>query len=191
MTRIISGKYRGKRIAAPKNLPTRPTTDMAKESLFNILNNRFYFDELKCLDLFAGTGNISYELASRGCEHIVAVDSSHACVKFIDKISDELNTTGLFPVKSDVYEYLDREYNKFDLIFADPPFEFDEKAYEKLIDKVFFKNLLAEDGLLVVEHQERMKLDHLDNFVEDRKYGNLRFSFFEHEADSTDTEETT
>ncbi len=179
MTRIISGKFRGKRIQAPKTLPTRPTTDMAKESLFNILNNHFYFDEIKALDLFAGTGNISYELASRGCTDIIAVDSSHACVKFIDKITDEMETTGLFPVRSDVYEYLDREYHKFDLIFADPPFEFLDEDYEKLASKVFEKNLLTENGMLVIEHQERIKLHDFANFKEDRKYGNIRFSFFE------------
>ncbi len=181
MTRIISGKFRGKHIKAPKNLPVRPTTDMAKESLFNILNNRFYFDEIKVLDLFAGTGNISYEFASRGSEHIIAVDGSHACVQFMEKMTDEMQTTGLFPVKSDVWQYLDREYNKYDLVFADPPFDFDVEDYEKLVDKIFFKNLLAEDGLLIVEHQERILLDHFEHFSHDRKYGNIRFSFFEHD----------
>lgn len=178
MTRIISGKFRGKHIKAPKNLPTRPTTDMAKESLFNILNNQFYFDEIKVLDLFSGTGNIAYEFASRGCEHIIAVDSAHACVQFIDKMSDEMQITGLFPVRSDVWQYLDREYNKYDLIFADPPFEFSPEEYEKLVDKIFFKNLLAKDGLVVIEHQERISLEAVEHYSHDRKYGNLRFSFF-------------
>lgn len=175
--RIISGSHKGRRISAPKKLPVRPTTDMAKESLFNILNNRFYFDEIKALDLFSGTGNISYELSSRGCTDIIAVDSSKPCVSFIDKMSDELGTTGLFPVLSDVHNFLTRDFNKYDLIFADPPYDFEH--YDELIDLIFEKGMLKEDGLLVMEHQTRSDLSHLANFESSRKYGNVRFSFFE------------
>jgi 16S rRNA (guanine(966)-N(2))-methyltransferase RsmD len=182
--RIISGQYRGKRITAPKKLPVRPTTDMAKESLFNILNNSFYFDEIKALDLFSGTGNISYELASRGCTDIIAVDSSRPCVNFIDKTSDELNTTGLFPVLSDVIEFLKRDINQYDLIFADPPYEYEE--YDKLVDLVFTRKLLKEGGVLVLEHQSRSDLSELPHYQSSRKYGNVKFSFFELE----ETEET-
>ncbi len=176
MIRIISGKYRGKRLLAPKNLPVRPTTDMAKESLFNILNNHFYFDEIKALDLFSGTGNIAYELASRGCTDIIAVDSSKLCIRFIDKTTDLLQTTGLFPVQSDVFGFIDRDFNSYDLIFADPPYDFEH--YDQLVDKIFLKKMLREEGLLVVEHQVRSDLSELPYFQSTRKYGNVRFSFF-------------
>ncbi len=186
--RIISGAHKGRRISAPKKLPVRPTTDMAKESLFNILNNRFYFDEIKALDLFSGTGNISYELSSRGCTDVIAVDSSKACVSFIDKMSDELSTTGLFPVLSDVHHFLSRDFNKYDLIFADPPYDFEQ--YDELINLIFEKKMLKEDGLLVMEHQTRSDLSHLDNFESSRKYGNVRFSFFENPENPENDEES-
>ncbi len=181
MIRIISGKHRGRKIAAPRNLPTRPTTDMAKESLFNILNNHFYFDDIRFLDLCAGTGNISYELASRGCTDITAVDADNACVKFIEKTVDDLNFQGFKAVRSDIFQYISKDYKTYDLIFADPPFDFEQ--YEELVDQLFFKNLMAEEGMLVVEHQSRTSLEHLPHFTEKRKYGNVTFSFFSHGAD--------
>ncbi|MBT8298006.1 MAG: RsmD family RNA methyltransferase, partial [Maribacter sp.] len=105
--RIISGKHRSKRITAPKKLPVRPTTDMAKEALFNILNNRYYFEDISFLDLFAGTGNISYEFASRGTKELVSVDADYGCIKFIDKISTELDF-GISTIKSDVFSFLEK-----------------------------------------------------------------------------------
>lgn len=176
--RIISGKYKGKRLVAPKKLPVRPTTDMAKEGLFNILNNRFYFDELKVLDLFAGTGNISFEFASRGVQDITAVDSFHGCVHYIFKISTELD----FPIttiKSDVFKYLERTTEQFDLIFADPPYNFDQTQFLKIPDLVFTRDLLREEGLLVVEHSDQTNLSEHPHFSEQRKYGGSIFSFFE------------
>ncbi len=176
MIRIISGKNRGKRILAPRNLPVRPTTNMAKESLFNILNNEFYFDDIKALDLFAGTGNISYELASRGCEDITAVDTEKACIGFIEKIADQLNFDSITTYREEVIHFLEREYNQYDLIFADPPYDYED--YEQLAEKVFLRQLLKDEGLLVIEHQSRLDLSDLDNFEFSRKYGNVRFSFF-------------
>ena len=176
--RIISGKYKGKRLTAPKKLPVRPTTDMAKEALFNILNNRFYFDELIVLDLFSGTGNISFEFASRGTDKITAVDGYQGCVRYISKTAQELDFS-IATVKSDVFKYLQRAPEKFDLIFADPPYDFDTEQFLKIADLVFEKGLLLEDGLLIIEHSEQTDLSEHPKFSEQRKYGGSIFSFFE------------
>jgi len=176
--RIISGKYKGKRLVAPKNLPVRPTADMQKEALFSILTNRYYLDELSVLDLFSGTGNIAYEFASRGAQNIVAVDAHFGCVKYIAATSKELD----FPIeciKSDVFKYLKRAGQKFDLIFADPPYKMPQAEFENISKLVFEKELLKENGLLIVEHSTQTNLAELPNFVEQRKYGGSVFSFFE------------
>ena len=122
--RIVSGKWRSKRITAPKNLPTRPTTDFAKESLFNVLNNRFDFEEIRVLDLFSGTGNISYEFASRGTVDLTAVDQNRNCARFITATSDALNA-GIHVVQADALQYVRRASTSFDLIFADPPYDWE------------------------------------------------------------------
>ncbi|MBO6828900.1 RsmD family RNA methyltransferase [Allomuricauda sp.] len=176
--RIISGKYKGKRLTAPKKLPVRPTTDMAKEALFNILNNRFYFDELKVLDLFSGTGNISFEFASRGTERITAVDGFQGCVRYISKTAIELDFS-INTVKSDVYKFLEGTSEPFDLIFADPPYDFDTEQFLKIADLVFAKNLLLPDGVLIIEHSDQTDLSEHPKFSEQRKYGGSIFSFFE------------
>nr|WP_297785898.1 RsmD family RNA methyltransferase [uncultured Allomuricauda sp.] len=176
--RIISGKYKGKRLTAPKKLPVRPTTDMAKEALFNILNNKYYFDEIEVLDLFSGTGNISFEFASRGTEKITAVDGFHGCVRFISKIAQELGFS-ISTIKSDVFKFLQGTPQKFDLIFADPPYDFDKAEFLRIADLVFEKELLLEDGLLIIEHSEQTDLSEHPKFSEERKYGGSVFSFFE------------
>lgn len=175
--RIISGKYKGKRLIAPKQLPVRPTTDMAKEGLFNILNNRYYFDEIRVLDLFAGTGNISYEFASRGSLDIIAVDANFGCVKYIEKISNELN----FPIrgiKMDVYSYLEKTTDSFDLIFADPPYDMPVEDFNRIKDLVFKRNLLNTTGTLIIEHEKHTHLHENEGFLENRKYGGSVFSFY-------------
>ena len=178
--RIISGKYKGKRLIAPKKLPVRPTTDMAKEGLFNILNNRFYFDGLKVLDLFAGTGNISFEFASRGIDDITAVDSFPGCTQYIAKTATELDFS-ISTVKADVFKYLEKTTEKFDIIFADPPYSFDQSQFLKIADLVFERGLLEEDGLLVVEHSDQTDLSQHPRHTEQRKYGGSIFSFFQEE----------
>ncbi len=177
MTRIISGKYKGRRIAAPKKLPVRPTTDMAKEALFNILKNKFHFRDLRVLDLFAGTGNISYEFASRGTSHITAVDGNYGCIQFINKTSEEFEFT-IQTIKSDVFKYLERASGRYDIIFADPPYDIDIKEFENIITMVFEAHLLAQDGLLIVEHGKYTKLDSFINYDDTRHYGGNAFSFF-------------
>lgn len=179
--RIISGKFKSKRLSAPKNLPVRPTTDMAKEALFNILNNSYYFHNIQVLDLFAGTGNISFEFGSRGTENITSVDAHFGCVRYINKISNELDLN-IHTIKSDVFKYLDKALGKYDVIFADPPYDFETEKFEIIVKSVFERSLIQEDGVLIVEHSKHTKLDHLPQFSYGKKYGGNMFSFFEFKA---------
>ncbi len=176
--RIISGKYKSKRISAPKNLPVRPTTDMAKESLFNILNNLYYFDSISVLDLFAGTGNISYEFASRGTQTIYAVDGNYGCVKFINQTAKELDLD-ITTFKSDVFKFLEKTTIKTDVIFADPPYDFEDSQFLKIADIVFEKELLNEEGTLIIEHSKHTDISSHPKLSYEKRYGGSVFSFFE------------
>ncbi len=180
--RIISGKYKGRRITAPKNLPVRPTTDMSKEALFNVLNNHFNFSGLKVLDLFSGTGNISYEFGSRGCENITSIDGDMGCVNFIKKTAKEfdLNITA---IKSDVFKFLEKHKGSYDIIFADPPYGIAQKEFEKLIELVFENELLDQEGMMIMEHSKHTTLDHMMHFSFQKNYGGSVFSFYEFEVD--------
>ena len=175
--RIISGKYKGKRLRAPKNLPVRPTTDMAKEALFNILQNHFELEAISVLDLFSGTGNISFEFASRGTAQIVSVDKDYRCVKFIASVSKELGLN-IRTFKDDAFKFLERTDLKFDLIFADPPYDLQLNDFKKIATWVFRHELLREDGMLIIEHSKHTDLSELPYFIEQRKYGGSVFSFF-------------
>ena len=177
--RIISGKYKGRKLTAPKNLPVRPTTDMAKESLFNILNNHFYFDAVSVMDLFSGTGNISFEFASRGTKEIYSVDQHFACVKYINQINKEFDFN-ITTFKSDVYAFLGKTSLKATIIFADPPYDFETAQFSKIADLIFERNLLEEDGLLIIEHSKQTDLSDHPQFAYDKKYGGNVFSFFEY-----------
>jgi len=175
--RIVSGKHKGRRITAPGNLPVRPTTDMAKEALFNILNNDYYFDQVRVLDLFSGIGSISLEFASRGSSHIVSVDSHHGCVNFLEKINSELQGD-IQTVKSDAFLFLERSNEKFDIIFADPPYDMEIDKFQKLVNLIFERGLLDADGKLIIEHGQQTSLSEHPNFDQLRKYGSNLFSFF-------------
>ncbi|WP_431157942.1 RsmD family RNA methyltransferase [Winogradskyella poriferorum] len=176
--RIISGSHKGRRIVAPKKLPVRPTTDMAKEALFNILNNQYYFDEISVLDLFSGTGNISYEFASRGTENILAVDDNFGCIKFINETAESFEMP-IDTIKVDVFTYLEKASKSFTIIFADPPYNFDLDAFSKIPELVFNNAILEEDGLLIIEHSKHTDLSNLDRFLYQKNYGGNAFSFFE------------
>ena len=176
--RIISGKYKGRRIFPPKGLPVRPTTDMSKEALFNVLNNHFSFEGLKVLDLFSGTGNISYEFASRGSSPITSVDGDFGCVKFIKQVAAEYDFN-IAATKSDVFAFLEKNKTSYDIIFADPPYGLDQKIFEKIVLLIFERGLLNEDGMMVIEHSKYTKLDHMINFSFQKSYGGSIFSFFE------------
>ncbi|MCF7569109.1 RsmD family RNA methyltransferase [Sabulilitoribacter arenilitoris] len=176
--RIISGKYKSRKIVAPKNLPVRPTTDMAKESLFNILNNYFYFDEISVLDLFAGTGNISYEFASRGTEQITSVDQDFGCIKFINQTAEKFDMT-INTIKSDVFKFLEKASIQSHVIFADPPYVFTEDLFVKIPELVFKNSLLLEGGMLIIEHSKHTNLSSLTHFSYSKSYGGNMFSFFQ------------
>ncbi|EZH73863.1 methyltransferase [Aquimarina atlantica] len=176
--RIISGKYKGKRLTAPKKLPVRPTTDMAKEALFNILRNQYNFSQISVLDLFAGTGNISYEFLSRGTEDITAVDAHYACLGYIKSVAKELDAP-IETIKSDVYSYLEKVKRKVDIIFADPPYDFTTDQFHKIATLVFENELLNEHGVLIIEHSKHTSLEESPYFSNSRKYGGSVFSFFE------------
>ncbi len=176
--RIISGLYKSRRITAPKNLPVRPTTDMAKESLFNILNNLYFFDDVSVLDLFAGTGNISYEFASRGTTNIVCVDQDFGCIKFINQTSEHFNMS-IQTIKSDVFKFLEKSTLQTNIIFADPPYAFTDDQFAKIPELIFKNNLLLENGLLIVEHSKHTILSKLNHFSYSKSYGGNMFSFFE------------
>lgn len=175
--RIISGIYKGRIIKAPGNLPSRPTTDFAKTGLFNILNSRYKLEKLTVLDLFAGTGNISYEFISRKCKSVTAVEENSECVQFIKKVFTDLKMENASAARADVFEYL-KKCTGFvaDIIFADPPFEL--KNYDELIDLIFENKLLKEKGTFILEHQSKNHFTGNKYFTEERKYGNVAFSFF-------------
>jgi 16S rRNA (guanine(966)-N(2))-methyltransferase RsmD len=174
--RIIGGSLKGLRLNPPKNLPVRPTTDLAKEALFNILLNLIEFEDIKMLDLFSGTGNISLEFASRGAKEVVSVDRSIQCIHYLKDTARQHKLEQIKTFKADVFKYLQLETEQYDLIFADPPY--DLKQIPEIPKIVFFKNLLVPGGLLIVEHQSFQNLSNHPAFVEQRKYGHSSFSFF-------------
>ena len=177
--RIISGKHKGKRLSAPKNLPVRPTTDMAKESLFNILNNHYYFENLDIIDLFTGTGNISFEFASRGAKNIYSIDKHYGCIKYVRETAKQLDLD-ITTYKSDVYTFLEKTALKGDVIFADPPYDFDEAQFLKIATLIFDRALLNQEGLLVIEHSKHTDLSTHANYSYSKRYGGNVFSFFEY-----------
>jgi len=177
--RIISGKFKGRRFSPPADKwPTRPTTDFAKEGLFNILNNRIDFEGIRFLDLFGGTGNHSYEMISRGCEDVTYVDKFPGCIAFVRKTASELKIEDHIRIyQSDVFKYIESCREKFDYIFAGPPYPL--KELDTIPDLIFRYDLLAPDGLFILEHNPDHNFDNHPRFSEKRNYGTTIFSFFE------------
>jgi 16S rRNA (guanine(966)-N(2))-methyltransferase RsmD len=175
--RIISGKYKGRRISAPNNITARPTTDFAKEGLFNLLNNRIDFEGIDVLDLFAGTGSISIEFVSRDCKSVISIEQNERHCSFIRKICSELKITNLSLLKTDVFKFIGSCHTQFDMIFADPPYELEKIA--EIPDLIFSHKLLKTDGLFVLEHSAKHSFESHPHFVDHRHYGNVNFSFFE------------
>ena len=175
--RIITGKYKGRHFDVPRTFKARPTTDFAKENLFNVLNGYLDFeDDVQALDLFAGTGSITLELLSRGCEKVVSVEKEPLHYSFIQKCLQTLKADNAFVIRGDVMRYLGKCKEQFDFIFADPPYALAE--LEQIPDLVLKNNLLKADGLLVLEHGKTNDFSQHPCFVEHRSYGSVNFSFF-------------
>ena len=175
--RVISGKYRGRRFDVPRTFKARPTTDFAKENLFNVLSNRLDYESgVVALDLFAGTGSISLELLSRGCAKVVSVEKEALHYAFISKVKHELGDAAWFPCRGDVFKFVAHCNERFDFIFADPPY--DLAGLSDLPDLVFGHGLLKPGGLMVLEHGKRNNFEAHPCFVERRIYGSVNFSFF-------------
>ncbi|MHC1706174.1 MAG: 16S rRNA (guanine(966)-N(2))-methyltransferase RsmD [Bacteroidales bacterium] len=174
--RIISGSHRGRRLFPPSGLPVRPTTDLAKESLFNILWNYVDLEDLRVLDLFAGTGNITYEFASRGCYEIVAVELNKRCTDYIKNTSLALEFRNIRVIRADVFQFLKHRALPFHIIFADPPYDLKDSV--NLPDLIFAGKWLEKDGFLIIEHPREINYTGHPNFMENRKYGKVNFSFF-------------
>lgn len=175
--RIISGELGGRRINPPANMPhTRPTTDIAKEGLFNIIQNNLEIDTLKTLDIFGGTGSISYELASRGAKDLTIVEKDTAMYEFIKKTSQELKLTNFKVIKMEVFKYLEQCTEQFDFIFAGPPYAL--TTIDELPKKIVEKQLLKPKGWFVLEHTPRNNYENYPLFVTARNYGTTIFSIF-------------
>jgi len=177
--RIIGGKFGSRRFNPPaNNWPTRPTTDYAKEALYNILQHKIDFEETKMLDLFGGTGNHCYEFLSRGSKDVTYVDNFGKCIAFVKKTAQELKVEdSLTVVKSDVFRFIKNSKTQYDFIFADPPYHL--KTLNQLPDLILENDLLSSKGILVVEHDQQNSFEDHIRQQETRKYGGCMFSFFE------------
>ncbi len=174
--RIIAGTLKGRRLNPPANLPVRPTTDMAREGLFNILNNYVDFEDCAVMDLFAGTGAMSVEFISRGAREVTAVDINNACTEYIKSEAQRLELRNLRVVRADVFDLLKRANRKFDLVFADPPYAIEGLA--TLPNLVFEHQLLTDDGIFILEHPREYSFEEHPHFWQHRNYGKVNFTFF-------------
>jgi 16S rRNA (guanine(966)-N(2))-methyltransferase RsmD len=172
--RIVSGKFRG-RYFDLKAINARPTTDFAKESLFNIINNYFFFDKVKVLDLFSGTGSIGIEFLSRGCSNVQMVEHEQRNIKNISEVLKTLNTQAKL-IKADVFKFLENTKETYDIIFADPPY--DMEGIDRLPDLIFSRNLLNNEGWFILEHSKKADFKNHQHFHEERSYGSVHFSVF-------------
>ncbi len=176
--RIIGGSLGRRIIKPPAGLPVRPTTDKAKEALFNILNNYVSFEDLRVLDLFAGTGSISYEFASRGAKQVVAIDNNVKCVRFMQKVKQEYELNKLVIYRADALKYIAHATGTFDLVFCDPPY--DMAGIADLPGMIFSKKVIDNKGMLIVEHPANIIFDSHPLFAFKRNYSKVHFSFFEY-----------
>ena len=180
--RIITGKYKGRHFDIPRSFKARPTTDFAKENIFNVLTQYVDFDEATALDLFSGTGSISLELLSRGCQQVISVEMDRDHHRFIQECIKKLTanthqpTANIIPLRGDVFRFIKSCHQQFDFIFADPPYAL--KELPTIPDLIFEKALLKEGGIFVFEHGKDHDFSTHPHFVEHRSYGSVNFSLF-------------
>lgn len=174
--RIITGKYKGRRFDIPRTFKARPTTDFAKENIFNVLQGYIDLEDTSALDLFAGTGSISLELVSRGCKQVVSVEADRDHASFIRQCFTKLGDDNDILIRGDVFRFLKSCHQQFDFIFADPPYAL--KELPTIPDLILQRDLLKEDGILVFEHGKQYDFSENPNFVEHRSYGSVNFSIF-------------
>lgn len=174
--RIISGKFKGRRLSPPKNIKARPTTDMAREALFNVLSADWDFSNVKVLDLFTGTGAVSLEFISRGAKSVTAIDIEMISKRFISQTIREWEIDNMRIVRADVLKLASKANESFDIVFADPPYG--HKRFAEIPQLILDSGWLAKDGLLIVEHSEDHNFEDHPNFSAHRSYGTVNFSFF-------------
>lgn len=174
--RVITGKYKGRHFEVPRSFKARPTTDFAKENLFNVLQGYLDFEDAEAMDLFAGTGSITLELLSRGCSRVVTVEKDPLHYSFITGFVEKLGDRNCYPVRGDVFRYLTRLNEQFDFIFADPPYALPNIS--EIPDMVLERNLLKPDGVFVLEHGKNDNFSDHPRLVDHRVYGSVNFSFF-------------
>lgn len=179
--RIIAGTLRGRRLNPPQNLPVRPTTDMARESLFNILNNYVDYEECSVMDLFAGTGAVSMEFVSRGAREVTSIDINVQCTDFIKQSAAQFGVKNLHVVRADVFDLLKRANRKFDIVFADPPYALE--GLPTLPDIVFDREVLTDEGIFILEHPGEFSFEEHPHFWQHRSYGKVNFTFFANKLD--------
>ncbi len=183
--RIIGGKYGRRRFVVPSNFSARPTTDFAKENIFNVINNLIDFEDLNALDLFAGTGSISFELLSRGCRKVTTVEKNSSHAAFISKVAKELGANDLHLIKGDVFRYIySAPKRSFDLIFADPPYAL--KELREIPSLILKYDLLCEGGIFIMEHPREYDFSDLPYYSQKRTYGSVNFSLFIKEEERKD-----
>lgn len=174
--RIIRGKYGKRRFSVPTNIKARPTTDFAKENIFNVLSNYVDFEDKTALDLFSGTGAIAAEFASLGCKRVVAVESYHVQLRFIKSVVEALKCDEITVIKGDVFKYVPACCEKFDFVFADPPY--DLANFETVPKMIIEANIINPDGIFIIEHSRNFNFSNLPNFFDHRVYGSVNFSIF-------------
>lgn len=174
--RVITGQYKGRHFEIPRTFKARPTTDFAKENIFNVLNGYIDFDGAAALDLFAGTGSISLEMLSRGCKPVVSVEADRDHARFISSCMEKIGTADSILIRGDVFRFIKKCHQRFDLIFADPPYTLEELP--TIPSLIFEHDLLKSDGILVFEHGGNHDFSQSEHFVEHRSYGRVNFSLF-------------
>lgn len=175
--RIIRGKYGKRRFDVPKNITARPTTDFARENIFNVLENIIDFEDKTALDLFAGTGAISFEFVSRDCKEVTCVEMANTQANFIKSVKQKLNAQNLRVIKGDVFKFVETCSNKFDIIFADPPY--DHPRFSEIPNLILKSQMLNPGTLVIIEHSRDYDFSDLPDFKEQRTYGSVNFSIFE------------